>query len=252
ECEVGGREAEPDRSRDTAGSWIDPLGRPVRSPDPDARAPCGKRQWLRSQKHIGDHPTVGVDGSDGVRPHPDGGPPAAEREHQGERDAERRGQGPSAGNDQCPAARSARSAMSTRWRGDLSGPEYSILSEDGCLELPQLRPGLDPEIGHEATPCVSVRAEGIRLAAGPVERKHQLSAERLVVRILPDETLELGDQVAVSTEGEVRIDARSERGTPELLQAHAFRLRELGSDEVRERRPSPERERLLEGSRRTP
>ena len=89
-----------------------------------------------------------------------------------------------------------------------------------------------------------VEADGLRLPAAPVEREHQLRAELLAQWVCADELLELADERPVRAELQVGGDSPLERGQPELLQAADRGLGEGVVGEVRQRRPSPQRERL--------
>ena len=89
-----------------------------------------------------------------------------------------------------------------------------------------------------------VEADGLRLPAAPVEREHQLRAELLAQWVSADELLELADECPVRAELQVGGDSPLERAQPELLQAADRGLGEGVVGEVRQRRPSPQRERL--------
>ena len=61
-----------------------------------------------------------------------------------------------------------------------------------------------------------------------------------------DERLELGDELCVAPEREVRLDALLERDGAQLLEPRDLRLRERLVEEVGERGAAPERERLAQ------
>jgi len=61
-----------------------------------------------------------------------------------------------------------------------------------------------------------------------------------------DEAFELHDRVPVPPQRQVRIDPRLQRGQAQLIEPGDVALEALLEREVRERRPAPERERVLE------
>ena len=121
-----------------------------------------------------------------------------------------------------------------------------VLPEDRLLECLELAARLEPEPVGERTTRVLVARERIRLTARAVEGEHELGAQPLARRVLPDEGLELWDQGRVAAERQVGLDALFERQQPELGQPSDLGLRELLVGEVRERRTAPHVERLLE------
>ena len=64
----------------------------------------------------------------------------------------------------------------------------------------------EPELVDERRASLPVGAERVGLAAGAVEREHQLTAEALSQRMLGDQDFELADQVLVPAEAEVAVD----------------------------------------------
>ena len=86
------------------------------------------------------------------------------------------------------------------------------------------------------------RLECLGLASAPVERKHELSLERLPRRVMGDERFELGDEVLMVAEREVGFDSRLQRGQPELFEPRGLDLRERLVGDVHESRPSRQRE----------
>ena len=61
--------------------------------------------------------------------------------------------------------------------------------------------------------------------------------------MISGEGFELGDDISMSAELEVRVDPFAEDDEPELFEPSNLCLREVVEREVRERRPSPERKR---------
>jgi hypothetical protein len=82
------------------------------------------------------------------------------------------------------------------------------------------------------------------LTTGAIERQHELSPQLLSKWVLRDECLELGHELGVTSHGEVSFDPPFEREQTELLETRDRDLGERLVDEFRERRSSPQRERL--------
>ena len=128
--------------------------------------------------------------------------------------------------------------------------ERRVLVEDVALELLERRARLDPEFLRERAPGVGVGVERIRLAAAAVERDHLLPAQAFAQGLAADHGLELGGDLAVAPEREVRLDAILERRQPELLERSRRALCERLAREIGQRRAAPERERLAQVARR--
>ena len=102
-----------------------------------------------------------------------------------------------------PPERPHRGLRLRRWG---RGPRPRFLPEDRLLELPQVRRRLDPELVYEQAPSLTVGREGLRLAAGAVEREHELAAEALAERVVGDERLEVTDDVRMAAQRELGLD----------------------------------------------
>ena len=120
------------------------------------------------------------------------------------------------------------------------------MAKDLRLQALELGAGLDPELVDEPSACILVDLERLRLPAGAIQREHQLSPECLAERMIPDECLELADDVAVAAELEVGIDPLPVGDQAKLVEPADLGLCEIVERELRERRPAPERERSLE------
>jgi hypothetical protein len=84
------------------------------------------------------------------------------------------------------------------------------MPEDRLFESLDHGPGFDAEFLDEQAPSFPVDVERLGLASGAVEREHELCAERLPIRMLPGERLELADEFCSAAEGEVGVDASLE------------------------------------------
>ena len=89
-----------------------------------------------------------------------------------------------------------------------------VLLEDCALELLQRRAGVEAEVLREEVTGGAVDLEGLRLAAAAVEGEQPLLQELLAIRMLGAELLELGHDGVVPPAGELRVDAKLERGEP--------------------------------------
>ena len=112
-----------------------------------------------------------------------------------------------------------------------------VLLENGALEPLQLGARLDAELVHERLARPRELGQGVRLAAGAVEREHQLRPRPLAQRLRLDESLQLGDHLGVPAELEIEVDPVLQRRQPQLLQPEPVELR-LAAPE-RERRTEP-------------
>jgi hypothetical protein len=79
--------------------------------------------------------------------------------------------------------------------------------------------------------------------AATVERPHQLTAQPLAKRLGANERFQFGYELGVATGGKIGLDPALHAFLPLLRQPRDVRLRERLEREVRQRRPSPERQR---------
>ena len=127
-----------------------------------------------------------------------------------------------------------------------------VLAQDRGLERAQAGGGLDAEALDQRAVRVAVGGKRVRLAAGAVERQHQLPAEPLAQRVVLDQRLELAHERGVQAGGEVRLDALAQAGQAEVLEPSDLGLREALPRHVRQRRPAPQLERLPQRRRGLP
>ena len=119
-----------------------------------------------------------------------------------------------------------------------------VLAQDCRLELAELGAGIDAELVDEGLTRSAIGGEGVGLPTGAVEGQHELGTRTLAERLCLDERLELRDELGVAAQREIGVDALLENDRAELLEAGYLVLRERLVEEVRERRPTPESERL--------
>ena len=107
-----------------------------------------------------------------------------------------------------------------------------------------------PELLDERLPRVAVGGQRIGLAAGAVEREHELATRRSRSGCSADQRLELADELRVATEREVGLDPLLESRQSEALSRAISRLGPRLVGEVGERRPAPQGQRLAQRARR--
>jgi hypothetical protein len=96
------------------------------------------------------------------------------------------------------------------------------VTQNPLLQGAQLLARLEPELVHEHSPRLLVRLERVRLAAGAVEREHQLRPELFAQRVLFDQLLDLTYQLGCGPEREIGLDPLLERREPQLLEPAQF------------------------------
>jgi hypothetical protein len=128
--------------------------------------------------------------------------------------------------------------------------ERRILAQNPVLQSLQGGTRGNPEVLVERPVGFLVGLQRLCLAAAAVERQHELPAQALAKRVGADQGFQLTHQIRVGAECKVRVDAILDRSDPQLLQARDLALGEGLVDEVRQRRPSPERQRIPQPRRR--
>ncbi len=103
--------------------------------------------------------------------------------------------------------------------------QVAVVDEDVMLEVAHRPRRLDPDLGDETLAVRGARAERFGGAAAPVQRQHQRHHEPLAQRVLADEALQLGDELAGQPETEIGVDPVLDRLQAQLLQPGDLRLR---------------------------
>ena len=119
------------------------------------------------------------------------------------------------------------------------------MAEHRSLELLQGRPRLDAKLLDQRRPRRLVGGQRLRLPPRPVEGEHQLAAEPFPQRVLGDQALELGDELRTLAALEIGVDPPLLRRETELLEPRGLFAREGLKCEIGERRPAPQRERIV-------
>ena len=110
------------------------------------------------------------------------------------------------------------------------------------MQAPQLGARLDADLLDKRAPGRPVSLERVGLAPAAVQREHELSAQTLAQRMQRDQLPQLGHELAVRSDREIRFDAQLERGLALLVEAGDGGLRERCERELRQRRAAPHRE----------
>jgi hypothetical protein len=125
-------------------------------------------------------------------------------------------------------------------------PERRVLPEDRLLERLQLRPRLDAELVSQRGAEAAEGGERVDLTAAPVERQHELPVQALAKRVVPDERLELREQLDVTGEREIGLDPLLDGDEAKLLDPGDVALGKGLVGDVGQGRASPEPERFAE------
>ena len=81
------------------------------------------------------------------------------------------------------------------------------MHQDRTLELLQPPARLEAELLAQQLTRLPVRRQRLSLAAGTIEREHQLLAQPLPQRVRGDQRLDLRDQLAVASQRQLRGDS---------------------------------------------
>lgn len=103
--------------------------------------------------------------------------------------------------------------------------EARVGLEDALLEFLQARARVHAELVGEQAARVGVHGEGLRLAAGAIQREHQQLAQELPEGVRRREGGELGDRLRVAALFQVHVEAGFEELQAPLLQAGPLGLR---------------------------
>ncbi len=120
------------------------------------------------------------------------------------------------------------------------------MREDPALELDELWSRLQPELLGEAQPPGLEDREGLGVTTGTVERGHQLTDQPFPERVCLNESLQRADHGAAAAQSEVCFHGLLDCKEASLLQQSCLFGCERLEEEVSERLPLPERERLAE------
>ena len=128
-----------------------------------------------------------------------------------------------------------------RWRRGRAGVEVGVMAQDHVLELPQLGARGQAELVAQQRARLPVGGERVGLAAGAVEREHELGAQALLKRGRGDQALERSDRLGGVPQSQLGVDPFHLGQQAKLLQTSYLGLHVLHGAQVGERRAAPER-----------
>ena len=158
-----------------------------------------------------------------------------------------------AGSATARPASEADGTVSSGW-----APRDGVLPQHPFVQGAQRQRRLEPEGLVQDVPGAGVDLEGVGLPAAAVQRDHQQPGQGLQGRVVGDDRLQVGDDLAVPAEREGDLGAFGQRGEPQLGQPCRLGDRPLLGGEVAERLAAPERQgvvvrlEVLRGCRRRP
>ena len=120
------------------------------------------------------------------------------------------------------------------------GVECGIVREDPAFQLAQLGRRLEPQLVDQQHPSFAVTGKRVGLPSGPVEGGHQVPAQALAQRVLPDELLELGQHLVVPAEPEICVDPALDAREPQVVETRRLVPRERARREVGQRIAPPQ------------
>ena len=118
--------------------------------------------------------------------------------------------------------------------------------QDRPLQRMQLLARVEAELVAQDSPRVAIHVERVGLPAGSVERDHQVAAQALAERMRANKRFELRDEVAMVAERELEVNPPLDAREAKLLETLDLVLGKVVVREVGQRRPAPERKRLVQ------
>src|SRR5215210_6840728 len=95
------------------------------------------------------------------------------------------------------------------------------------MQLPQLASRLEPELVRQACARRGIELERLRLKSAAVQREHRVRLQALAQRVLSGKHAQLGQDLFVTADRQLRVHPRLERDMAQLLEALGLRAREL-------------------------
>ena len=133
--------------------------------------------------------------------------------------------------------------------GSRSGCEVQrrIVIKHGALQRFQFSSRINPQFAVEDLARLLVHVEGLGLPSRTVERQHQARVEDLAQRHFANEPSKVGDELQMTTTGELGIDPPFEGDGPKFVEPCTVSSSRVGSCEIRERGAAPQGERDRQG-----
>jgi hypothetical protein len=122
--------------------------------------------------------------------------------------------------------------------------------EDPVVEVLQLAAGVDTQLVAERGSQGTKPVQRLGLPLVAVAGEQQLAPAPLAQRVAGDHGLKLPDQVVMVAQGQLGVGQVLARRLTQLLQASGLRLGERLVGELRQRPPTPQRQRLAQQPRR--
>src|SRR5215211_391005 len=107
-------------------------------------------------------------------------------------------------------------------------------------------PGVDTQLLDQHRPGPLIGQQGIGLPARAVQGHQQLRPQPLPQRLVPDQPLQLGDQLPMATQPQLGLDPILQRTEPQLGQAVGLGRADVGVQEPLERPTAPQPQRLTQ------
>ena len=128
-------------------------------------------------------------------------------------------------------------------RRDRGGGDRGVVREDRLLQPAQLGARLERHLLGEHAPGLAVSLERVGLAAAAIEREHQLPPQPLPERVLLERRSKRGDDLAMVSERERRLELLFERVDSKRLEPPRLGAEPGGVREPVQRRAAPELQR---------
>ena len=112
------------------------------------------------------------------------------------------------------------------------------------MQPAQVRPGVDAELLDQDRAGPLVGQQRIGLPTRAIQRQHELRPQPLPQRLLADQPLQLGHQLPMTPQPQLRLDPILQGDQPELGQAVALGRAEVGVQEFLEGPTPPQSQRL--------
>ena len=122
--------------------------------------------------------------------------------------------------------------------------------EDRPLQLLEIGRWFDPELVDENASRLVVGLERLGLAAGPVQRQHELGPEPLAERMKHGQLLELTNHIEVTGERQIGVKPLLEHRETRFLKSLAGRCGKRRLGELGERQATPQGQRVAKPRRR--
>lgn len=114
------------------------------------------------------------------------------------------------------------------------------MAQDRRLQFHERGTRVQAKLVGKPLPGGRESGERVDLAAAPVQREHELTAQALAERVGCYELVELGHQAVVPTQLQVSVDAGYQGRQPKLVQPGGLRLRVAGASEVLQHVATPQ------------